>query len=194
MARGAACDLCRDPLRSGALVDLQVLNAPVVGADGRDQPRGVWVRSQSCREQTTGAEPLMIGLDPYNIASQLAFYGDGVMSSVGRGVLGQDSLMYAYWFQPEPLRGRPAVMFAFKRKQIDDPALANHFTALSDLKERVIIKDGKPAGRFYYRIGYEFRGADSGTSPAGASSLADATTTERKETKVDRAAAHNVER
>ncbi|MDX3926275.1 MAG: glycosyltransferase family 39 protein [Shinella sp.] len=116
-------------------------------------------------KQDTGAEPIMIALDKYNVASQLAFYaGDdrsGVSSSVGRGVLGQDSLMYDYWFKPETFDGRPAVLFAFKRHEIEDPALASHFGTLSDPVERLVVKDGKPAGRFYYRIGNEFRGRQS---------------------------------
>ncbi|MGD9922101.1 MAG: glycosyltransferase family 39 protein [Pseudorhodoplanes sp.] len=127
-------------------------------------------------KQATGAEPLMIGLDTYNVASQLAFYvkanGKGVMSSVGRGILGQNSLMYDYWFRPSSLHGRPAVMFAFKRYQIDDPALANHFTSLSAPMERVVTKGGKPARRFYYRIGYDFRGAGTRASSISAHAIA----------------------
>lgn len=113
-------------------------------------------------KRATGDEPLMIGLDTYNVTSELAFYGDAgresTASSVGRGILGLPSLMYEYWYRPEPLRGRPAIMFAFKRHQIDDPVLATYFAALGEPAERVVIKDGATAGRFYYRIGYDFRG------------------------------------
>ena len=129
-------------------------------------------------KQATGDEPLMIGLDTYNVASQLAFYGndggDGTTNSVGRGILGMNSLMYEYWYRAEPLRGRPAVMFAFKRSQIVDPALANQFTTLSDPMELDVTKGGKPAGRFYYRIGYDFQGPGPGPSPANAASLGEA--------------------
>ncbi|MGE0022137.1 MAG: hypothetical protein AB7S70_00715 [Hyphomicrobium sp.] len=135
--------------------------------------------------QATGAEPLMIGLDTYNVASQLAFYnngdGDGSANSVGRGILGKNSLMYQYWFRAE-LRGRPAVMFAFKRSHIVDPALTNHFATLSDPMERVVTKDGEPAGRFFYRIGYDFLGAGSSSRPSAVSAalLAEADLIKRK--------------
>lgn len=113
-------------------------------------------------KQATGREPLMIGLDTYNVASQLAFYGDtggdGPTNSVGRGILGMPGLMYAYWYRAEPLRGRPAIMFAFKRHQIGNPVLATHFSALGNPVERAIVKEGAAAGRFYYRIGQDFRG------------------------------------
>lgn len=125
-------------------------------------------------ENATGEEPLMVGMDTYNIASQLAFYsnnedGEGVDNSVGRGILGLPSLMYGYWHRAEPLRGRPAVLFSFKRRQIDDEALAGQFGRLGETVEQPILKDGKPAGRFFYRIGYDYRGpAGASTGAAGA--------------------------
>jgi dolichol-phosphate mannosyltransferase len=147
-------------------------------------------------KQATGDEPLMIGLDTYNVASQLAFYGNGAGdgNSIGRGILGRNSLMYEYWYRPEPLRGRPAVMFAFRRSQIVDPTLANHFTTLSDPMERDVTKGGKPAGRFYYRIGYNFKETDVRAFPAGAALRTQAATIRGKEIRADQANARNIQR
>lgn len=148
--------------------------------------------------QATGVEPLMIGLDTYNVASQLAFYnnsdGDGTANSVGRGILGKNSLMYQYWFRAEPLRGRPAVLLAFKHRHIIDPALAHYFTALSAPMERLVIKDGKPAGRFYYRIGYEFRGAGSVSRPSAVSAALPARADPVKRKDLSRAAGRRTRR
>ncbi|HEY9211560.1 MAG TPA: glycosyltransferase family 39 protein [Ancylobacter sp.] len=123
-------------------------------------------------EQATGAEPMMIGMDTYNLASMLAFYsnedGEGVVNSVGRGVLGQASLMYDYWFKADAMLGRPAVLFAFKRHQIDNPALDAQFASLGGLTERVILKNGQPAGRFYYRVGHGFLGVNGEPAAADA--------------------------
>ncbi|QFR34907.1 dolichyl-phosphate beta-D-mannosyltransferase [Ancylobacter sp. TS-1] len=109
-------------------------------------------------KKETGQEPLLVGLDTYKLASELAFYGsrsgEPVSSSVGRGVVGQTSLMYGFWYPEAPLHGRPAVLFAFRRYQIDNPLLAEHFASLSAPMERTILKDGKPAGAVYYRVGY----------------------------------------
>ncbi|MDQ8700866.1 glycosyltransferase family 39 protein [Hyphomicrobium sp. LHD-15] len=122
--------------------------------------------------QATGTEPFMIGLDTYNVASELAFYnngnGEGATNSVGRGVLGKMSLMYEYWHDAGSLRGRPAVMFAFKRSHVVDPALAHYFGTLGDPMERVLYKDGLPAGSFYYRVGYDFQGGRSGSRSSAA--------------------------
>lgn len=169
----------------GLLLGYMVLGLPGFGYAVR-LPRAPIAWSEFGREaaglslavkQATGDEPLMIGLDTYNVASQLAFYGGrggATANSVGRGILGRKSLMFDYWYRAEPLRGRPAVMMAFKRSQILDPALAHHFTRLSDPREHLVTKAGRPAGRFYYRIGYGFKGRSRqqtepiqiGTSPA----------------------------
>jgi dolichol-phosphate mannosyltransferase len=148
--------------------------------------------------QATGDEPLMIGLDTYDIASQLAFYGggNGMENSVGRGVLGKKSLMYEYWYRAESLRGRPAVMFAFKRPRIANPELAKHFATMSAPMERAIIKDGNPAGHFYYRIGYDYQGRVSGVrSPdVGVTSFAEVAPIERKQTTIGRVNARDIKR
>jgi dolichol-phosphate mannosyltransferase len=120
-------------------------------------------------EQATGERPVLVGLDTYHITSQLAFYsenaGEGAKDAVGRGILGQDqSLMYDFWFHPESIKGRPVILFALKRSQINDPKFAAQFRSLGAPIEQVITKKGRPAGSFYYRVGYEFQGGDS--SPA----------------------------
>ena len=113
-------------------------------------------------QQETGQEPLLIGLDTYNVASALAFYAmgdtDKAGNSVGRGILGMPSLMYGYWYRPEPLHGRPAIVFAMKQNQIENYAADRYFSVVSASRVKSIVKDGMPAGRFYYRVGYEYRG------------------------------------
>jgi len=75
--------------------------------------------------------------------------------------------MYDYWYHAAALRGRPAVMFAFKRSRIADPELSKHFGTLGDPLERVVTKDGKAAGTFYYRVGYEFKGSGARQTAIG---------------------------
>jgi len=120
-------------------------------------------------ERSTGAEPMLIGMDTYNLASMLAFYsnedGEGVVNSVGRGVLGQASLMYSYWFKPDAMIGRPAILFAFDRRQIDNPALDAQFASLGAMSERIVTKNGRPAGHFYYRVGHGFLGTIGEPAP-----------------------------
>lgn len=106
---------------------------------------------------STGEEPVLIGLDLYNVASQLAFYAAGPDAahgiSVGRGVLGQPALMYGYWYRPETVGGRPAVLFGFSQRQIENPLLPRSFDGLGEVKRRDVTRDGRVVGHFFYRIG-----------------------------------------
>lgn len=145
---------------------LKLPNAPVAwGELGRDA-----AELQFQVMQATGSEPILIGLDRYDTASQLAFYGgeSGVANSVGRGVLRKGSLMYDYWHAPAQLSGRSAVIIDFQLPRISDPKLAEHFSTLGEPVARVVVKDGKSAGHFYYRIGHGFKGAMSERSTLGA--------------------------
>ncbi len=124
-----------------------------------------------------GQEPLLIGLDTYNIASELAFYAAGAHAahgiSVGRGVLGQPALMYGYWYRPETAVDRPAVLFAFTRRQIENPSLAASFEELGEVKQREVTRNGRVEGHFYYRIGrLAAQPAPSGEAQAFAASMA----------------------
>jgi len=98
--------------------------------------------------------PVLIGLDTYYLASQLAFGNVQEAPSVGRGVLGESSLMYGYWHDPQAYRGRPALLVGFRRRDVERPELASHFERLEAPREWIVDKNGEPAGRFYYRIGY----------------------------------------
>jgi len=117
-------------------------------------------------KRTTGGEPLLIGMDTYKVTSQLAFYnGKGAADSVGRGILGQASLMYDQWFSAGAVRGRPAILFALERKQLENPGLQDQFTSLEAPIEKTLTKNGKPAGRFYYRVGYGFLAGERPPAP-----------------------------
>jgi len=121
-------------------------------------------------EAATGQEPVLVGMDTYFLASQLAFYDredhDGIWNSVGRGVLGESSLMYDYWFEPDAVRGKNAILFALKRSQLETNSLDDHFGRLSGIVARDVVKNGKPAGQFFYRIGYDIKLPESATQLA----------------------------
>jgi dolichol-phosphate mannosyltransferase len=109
-------------------------------------------------EQETGKDVLLIGMDRYFIASEMAFYVPGginsVQASVGRGVVGGNSLMYDYWSKSADLQGRTAVLVALKRGDLDQESLPQRFSKLTDITEQKVTKQGAPVGSFFYRVGY----------------------------------------
>jgi dolichol-phosphate mannosyltransferase len=112
-------------------------------------------------EQETGKQVLLAGMDKYFVASEIAFYNrdddDAVQTSVGRGALGQDSLMYGYWFKPGDLQGRNVILFGLKRGDLERASLDPLFSRITEIKEQQVTKHGEPVGSFFYRVGYDLR-------------------------------------
>ncbi len=118
-------------------------------------------RIASTVEQQTGQSVLIAGMDKYFVASEVAFYArrDGrVMgNSVGGGPLGDDSLMYGFWYKPSDMNGRTIILVGLKKSDVDKAGAAQHFDRLTDMATQDVSRDGQTIGRFFYRIGYRYR-------------------------------------
>jgi dolichol-phosphate mannosyltransferase len=108
----------------------------------------------------TGEKPLVVGMDKYNLASELAFYrrleGESAKSAAantaGRNLFGGGALMYEIWSPAEKYSGRTLILVSFKPQALSDEALAGFARALGPVEERSVSKLGVPAGRYYYRV------------------------------------------
>ncbi len=104
--------------------------------------------------------PMMVGMDRYFIASELAFYNrdnGGPQQSAGRSLFGHQSLMYDYWFLPAQQNLRTMVLFSFKPEQLEGADLLSHFSAFGPIKTEIVQREGRNLGTFYYRVGYKYR-------------------------------------
>ena len=114
-------------------------------------------------EHSVGSEPVLVGMDKYNLAALVAFYGvgesDSIHDTVGRRLFGLDSLMFDYWMPEAINNGRPVIMFSLTPELLSDGLLGTHFRELEPLRDRIVYKNGSHAGRFYYRVGHGFRNA-----------------------------------
>jgi dolichol-phosphate mannosyltransferase len=113
-------------------------------------------------EATTGHRPLLVGMDAYFLSSELAFYRrhkrpDAVQSTAGRGLFGSNGLMYDYWFAGTPQTGRAVIMFGSDPWVLSDASLSRWFRELGPITQRIVSKGDTPAGRFFYRVGHDFR-------------------------------------
>ena len=105
-------------------------------------------------------EPLMVGLDRYFIASELAFYNahsNGPLESAGSSLFGDESLMYNYWFPSADQNGRTMVMFSFQARQLSRSTTVSHFASVGPVMTETITRDGVNVATFYYRVGYDYR-------------------------------------
>ena len=114
---------------------------------------------------------MVVGLDKYNTASQIGFYGAAPFVAPGQAALQATSLetfngnalMFTYWNPPASLAGRPMILVAREREDLADNKLGAHFTALDAAIHPLALGNTAPAGNqrridtYYYRIGYGFK-------------------------------------
>ncbi|TFH50638.1 MAG: glycosyltransferase family 39 protein, partial [Lysobacterales bacterium] len=125
-------------------------------------------------EARTGEKPMVVGMDKYNLASELAFYrrheGEdtkgAVANTASRNLFGGGALMYEIWSPAEKYAGRTLVLIGFNPDDLSDEALADSGRELGPVLERPIQKLGVPAGRYYYRIVDGYQGERAGSASA----------------------------
>ena len=124
----------------------------------------------------TGAAPVIVGMDKYNIASQVAFFGAEGFVPEGQvplkattiKALSGSPLMFTYWDPPEQLRDSTLVMVAPRREALATERLAAHFRELSPEIHALPLSSSGPGGSgrhiddYFYRIGYGYRPVQTG--------------------------------
>jgi dolichol-phosphate mannosyltransferase len=153
----------------GAFLHFLVLGLPAFGygkqmelvpVGWRDLARQISeVRNQM--QTMSGAQPYVVGMDRYMIASELAFYAPNRMQAVKEttsvNLFGQNGLMYERWF-PLPIeQDRSLLLVAWSLQDITGPDIEARLTYLEPPREGALTRDGKFIRRFYYRIGYGYR-------------------------------------
>lgn len=115
-------------------------------------------------EDSTGSEPIIIGLDKYWLASQASFYdpdgaadSDSLLETGGRNLIGQNGLMWGLWVTPESIAGRNALLIGFTKSELEQSVLAQHFVQLGEVNLEQLENCGSEVGHFYWRIGYKYR-------------------------------------
>ena len=131
-------------------------------------------------QATTGSAPVIVGMDAYQIASEIAFYarppyllpggpaaaGPGATTPLDVTAIGQlfggDGLMFAYWNPPARLQGRTFVLVARDRATLERPSLPAYFDRMDpDIHALPQAAAGTGGERrlidqVYYRIGHGY--------------------------------------
>jgi dolichol-phosphate mannosyltransferase len=106
-------------------------------------------------EARTGREPLIVAVDKYAVASELAFYdpnGDGVHETAAQNLLGRHGLMYERWFRPSDLRGKDMVLISDERRRLDSSPVTTRFERLGPIRVLAVQKDGAVVGTYFARV------------------------------------------
>ncbi len=112
------------------------------------------------------AAPLVVGMNRYMIASELAFYaGDPVhaaQNTASQHLFGPSGLMYEQWF-PSPLQeGRTLLLVALEAAELNDARLSPHVGALGPLRSGVLRRNGRIVGTYFYRTASGYRSVPQG--------------------------------
>jgi dolichol-phosphate mannosyltransferase len=104
----------------------------------------------------TGLEPVIVGMDRYELASQLTFYAPdharSVKETTSRNLFSEGGLMYERWFSAASVGKRTMLLVAWDPHDLSDELVRAHAGYLSAMQEGVITHDGTVIAHYYYRF------------------------------------------
>jgi dolichol-phosphate mannosyltransferase len=112
-------------------------------------------------EKDTGAAVLMVGMDRYAIASELAFYGRAHLPSdletANSHLFGGMSLMYGLWMPPKAQEHRNLLLVAWSPGELEDKSIEAHVARLGPIVDDVLMRDGILIRHYYHRLAFDYR-------------------------------------
>ena len=114
-----------------------------------------------------GDRLLVVGMDRYAIASELAFYSKNQAQSVAGTssdhLFDGVGLMYERWFPARQQSGKTLLLVAWDRADLEAPLLATRVAGMDPIQEGVLKRDGSTVRRYYYRVahGYDYSSGDA---------------------------------
>jgi dolichol-phosphate mannosyltransferase len=109
----------------------------------------------------TGLDPLIVGMDRYMIASELAFYGtartNSVVETSSSHLFGGMGLMYGRWTPAGAQEGRTLLLVAWDPRELSGKSIESHADRLGPVEMGVLMLDGREVCRYYYRRVYNYR-------------------------------------
>ena len=108
-----------------------------------------------------GDNVLVVGMDRYAIASELAFYSHDQSTAVRQTsaahLFDEMGLMYEQWFPRARQAGRTLLLVAWKPDALAAPHLQRHVAQLGGLHEGTLTRDGILIRHYYYRVALGYR-------------------------------------
>jgi dolichol-phosphate mannosyltransferase len=153
----------------GAGLQYLVLGLPGVGYDKHIEAIPVGWRDLSAHIAKTagiyrkinGSDVLIVGMDRYAIASEIAFYG-GAHRSVGletanSHLFGGMGLMYTQWLPPKALEHRNLLLVAWSSGELEDKLIDARVARLGPIEDEVLMRNGILIRHYYHRLAFDYR-------------------------------------
>jgi len=111
----------------------------------RDLSRRIAETTAAIRKET-GGDPLIVGMDRYAIASELAFYGaertKSAVETSSAHLFGGIGLMYERWTPAELQEGRNLLLVAWDPGDLTGKIIESHAERLGPVEDDVLREDG----------------------------------------------------
>jgi dolichol-phosphate mannosyltransferase len=108
-----------------------------------------------------GGDVLLVGMDRYFIASELAFYGrqnlGAGVETVNNHLFGGMGLMYAWWMPAKEQDHKDLLLVGYEPGDLEDPAVAAHVARLGPIEDYPLMRDGKLVRHYFYRRAYGYQ-------------------------------------
>ncbi len=108
-----------------------------------------------------GEEPLVVGMDRYGMASELAFYAPDHVRSVANTssahLFGGMGLMYELWSPLGRLPGRDVLLVAWDSRVLEAPGVTGRFDSLEPIRRGELRRGSQPIRPYYYRFAAGYR-------------------------------------
>jgi dolichol-phosphate mannosyltransferase len=112
-------------------------------------------------EKDSGAALLIVGMDRYAIASELAFYGGAHVPSglntANSHLFGGMSLMYGLWVPPAAQEHRNLLLVAWSPGELEDKSIEAQVAHLGPIEDDVLMRDGILVRHYYHRLAFDYR-------------------------------------
>jgi dolichol-phosphate mannosyltransferase len=112
--------------------------------------------------QHAGSRPLIVGMDRYFLASELAFYAPDPNAAVSdvtaAHLFGHVGLMYERWTSPAAERGRALLLISWDADDLDSPEVRAGVEELGSLREGELRRNERFVRRYYYRFALGYLG------------------------------------
>ncbi len=126
----------------------------------RDFSRRIAAIAAKTRTET-GHEPLIVGMDRYAIASELAFYltkDPGIVVETSSAHLFEGvGLMYERWTPAEQQQGRTLLLVAWDPRDLAGTAIESRTERLGPIEDELLTRDGQVVRHYYHRLAYNYR-------------------------------------
>jgi dolichol-phosphate mannosyltransferase len=155
----------------GVGLDYLVLGLPGVGytrhtelvpVGWRDFGDQIHAIAQDAGKASGGEPPLIVGMDRYAIASEVAFYAlDRTRSVSGTSsghLFGTMGLMYETWFPPKKQQGRNMLLVAWNREDLAQDRVAASVVRLEPIHTGSLMRGDELIRHYYYRMADGYRG------------------------------------